>query len=128
MGLLELRNTPRADGKSPAEILLGRTLRSPLPSHRRNFAPQWNKTIREWDEKRARTKQAVKRRYDKHAKRLTPLQVQDEVRVQDPGSKKWTLCGTVVEARPNRSYLVKLPSGRTLWRNRVFLYKIPSKG
>ena len=125
-GLLELRNTPRADGLSPAQILYGRTLRSCLPSHRRLFAPTWLSKIAEWDAKRAATKAKVKRAYDRHAKSLEPLAIEDEVRIQDPTTKKWDRTGTVVEIRPNRSYEVKLPSGRLLWRNRRYLAKIPA--
>ncbi|XP_064106762.1 uncharacterized protein K02A2.6-like [Macrobrachium nipponense] len=34
-GLLELRNTPRAGGRSPAQILFGHPLRSKIPAHHR---------------------------------------------------------------------------------------------
>ena len=39
-GLLELRNTPRADGRSPAQHLFGHPVRTPMPVHHRAFAPQ----------------------------------------------------------------------------------------
>ena len=39
--LLELRNTPRPDGRSPAQVLYGRPLRSAVPAHRRAFAAEW---------------------------------------------------------------------------------------
>ena len=126
-GIIEMRNTPRADGKSPAEILLGRPMRSHVPMHRSLFAPKWNSQIRELELKRAKTKAKVKENYDAKAKNLPKLKIGDEVRVQDPTSKKWSLTGTICEARPNRSYMVKMPSGRLLWRNRRFLYKIPAQ-
>ena len=125
-GLLELRNTPRAGGLSPAQVLYGRNLRSCLPTHRRLFAPTWHTKIAEWDKNRAKTKAKVKRAYDRHAKALEPLAIGDEVRIQDPSTKKWDRTGTVMETRPNRSYEVKLPSGRILWRNRRYLAKIPA--
>ena len=38
-GLLELRNTPRADGRSPAQVLFGYPLRSgSVPMHHRAYA------------------------------------------------------------------------------------------
>ena len=40
-GLLELRNTPRPDGRSPAQVLFGRRLRTAVPAHRRAFTPEW---------------------------------------------------------------------------------------
>ena len=36
-GLLELRNTPRVDGRSPAQIVFGHPLRSGVPTHHRAF-------------------------------------------------------------------------------------------
>ena len=38
--LLEFRNTPRAVGKSPAEMLFGHQLRSIVPAHWSSFAPR----------------------------------------------------------------------------------------
>lgn len=32
-GLLELRNNPRADGRSPSQVLFGHPLRSAIPVH-----------------------------------------------------------------------------------------------
>ena len=40
-GLLELRNTPREDGRSPAQVLFGHPMRSALHVHYRPFAPEW---------------------------------------------------------------------------------------
>ena len=40
-GLLELRNTPRAEGRSPAQVLFGHPMRSAVPAHHRSFALEW---------------------------------------------------------------------------------------
>ena len=48
-GLLEIRNTPRADGRSPAQILFGHPVRTPLPVHHRAFAPQWQRLADDCD-------------------------------------------------------------------------------
>ena len=40
-GLLEIRNTPRGDLRSPAQILYGHNLRSSVPIHHRAFTPEW---------------------------------------------------------------------------------------
>ena len=42
-GLLELRNTPRADSISPAHVLFGHPIRSCVPTHHRAFAPEWQR-------------------------------------------------------------------------------------
>ena len=40
-GLLEFRNTPRAGGLSPAQVLFGHPIRSIIPTHRTAFADTW---------------------------------------------------------------------------------------
>ena len=127
LGLLELRNMPRADGLSPAEILMGRTLRSTLPAHRKLYTPEWNAKIREWDLKHSLKAEMAKESYDSRSKELTPLDIGYRVRIQDHATKKWTLTGTIVAKKSNRCYYVRLPSGRVLWRNRRYLFPIPER-
>ena len=43
------------------------------------------------------------------------------VLLQDPTTRRWDRTGVVVEVSRYRTYRVKLPSGRVLWRNRRFL-------
>ena len=43
VGLLEWRNTPRQDGLSPAEILLGHPMRTRVPTHSSRFDCRWKK-------------------------------------------------------------------------------------
>ena len=40
-GLLEWRNTPSSDGRSPAQTLFGKPLPSFFLAHHRSFAPSW---------------------------------------------------------------------------------------
>ncbi|XP_037804768.1 uncharacterized protein K02A2.6-like [Penaeus monodon] len=68
-GLLELRNTPRQDGRSPEQILFGHPLRSCVPAHRSSFAPEWQAKAEDCDRRAA-----AKALYDSHAKPLQPLQ------------------------------------------------------
>ena len=53
-GLLEYRNTPRAGGLSPAQILFGHPLLSAVPAHRAAFSDKWQKTANEYDARRSR--------------------------------------------------------------------------
>ena len=124
-GLLELRNTPRADGLSPAQILLGRPLRSCVPAHKSAFKPAWHVMTKEYDKRCALQESAVQQ-YNSCAKPLSQLKVGDHVRLQDHRSKRWELIGTVVSVEPHRSYLVKTPSGRVYRRNRRFIRTIPN--
>jgi transposase InsO family protein len=114
-GLLELRNTPRPNGLSPAQMVFGVPLRSCVPAHCSTFAKQWQEVATKEDELEA-TPQDLNRRP------LVPLSVGCKVWLQDPASKRWTRSGTVIQAR-GRNYHVKMPSGRVLWRNRRHLRK-----
>ena len=52
---------------------------------------------------------------------LQPFKVGFEVCVQDPLSKRWDKVGKVMNIGKYRDYLIKLPSGQFIWRNRKFL-------
>ena len=108
LAVLTHRTTPGADGKSPAEKLMNRQLRNPLP----NFSLLTDKVV---------TK-SEKKWYDSKAKNLTDLNVGDAVRLH--GNKSWDRRGVVVEkmAQP-RSYQVETENGNVLRRNRRDLLK-----
>ena len=125
-GLLELRNTPRHDGRSPAQVLYGRPLRSLVPAHSASFASKWQVKTEVCERRAAARSKDVKLRYDSHAKPLPPLQLGDHVRIQDPVTKRWDKVATVMGVGKSRDYLVRTTSGRVLWRNRRFLLTIPA--
>ena len=125
-GLLELRNTPRRDGRSPAQVLYGRPLRSLVPAHSTSFASKWQERVEDCERRAAARAQGVKKQYDAHAKPLPPLQLGAHVRVQDPVSKRWDTVAIVMGKGRSRDYLIRSMSGRVLWRNRRFLREIPS--
>ena len=122
--LLELRNTPRACGKSPAELLFGHQLRSVVPAHWSSFAPQWQGVIKALD-RQAELNAAVKEKYDESARQLSDMHVGTKVRIQDHATKLWSHKGEIIRigtksGRP-RSYQVRFDSGSLLWRNRRHL-------
>ena len=123
-GLLEIRNTPRPDGLSPARLLLGRPLRSLVPTHANAFDVKWHK-INEDIEKRHATRQHADDRYNKHSKTLSPLRLGDDVRIQNHDTKRWDSVGVIVGIGKRRDYLIKSPSGGVKWRNRRFLRPVP---
>ena len=120
-GLLELRNTPRADGRSPAQVLYGHPLRSAVPIHHRAFAPEWQRAADECDQIADSLREEARERYDRSAKPLPGLRIGAHVSIQDHNTKLWDRRGTIIGIGRSRDYLVKLPSGRTLWRNRRYL-------
>ena len=119
-GLLELRNSPRADGLSPAQVLYGRPLRSAVPAHHRAFADVWQRAAEECDEKAA-VKSQTAEYYDRSARSLRSLRVSQQVLLQDPKTGLWDRTGTIAGLGNRRDYLIRLPSGRTYWRNRRYL-------
>ncbi len=115
-GLLEFRNTPRADGRSPNQIVFGHPTRSMVPAHKTSLEKEElvNQRTEELREKR-------KEHYDQRAHALPDLKVGDTVRLQDPIHKRWKEQGHITETGPNRDYKVELPNGKIRWRNRRFL-------
>ena len=120
-GLLELRNAPRADGRSPAQIVFGHPLRSCVPAHRRSFAKEWQTSEEICDKRAAEQRAQIEEQYNKSAKSLTPVKIGTSVRLQGPVTGRWDKVGVVVGVGRHRDYHVKLPSGRVLWRNRRYL-------
>ena len=124
-GLLELRNTPNYTGRSPAQTLYGRPLRSCVPAHAKAFQKEWQARAESCDRRAAARRHDATARYDAHAKPLVPLNLDTQVRLQDPTTKRWDTVGIVMGVGQSRDYLVKMPSGRVLWRNRRLLRPVP---
>ena len=127
-GLLEIRNTPRPDGRSPAQLLYGKPLRSRVPAHAKSFAAKWQEATVDCDRRAAERFKTTVEQYNKRAKHLPPIPIGDSVRIQDPISKRWDKVGTIMGRGRNRDYLVKTAARGVLWRNRRFLRTIPTQG
>ena len=120
-GIIEFRNTPRANGLTPAEVVFGREMRTSIPRKKAAYKPQWIGLIDKLD-KGAVHEANVKADgyYNLHARDLKPLKKGQQVFIQDDHGR-WTKTGIVLFSLRARTYRVKLPSGRTLVRNRLFL-------
>ena len=127
-GLLELRNTPGVSGRSPAQVLYGRPLRSCVPAHPESFSEEWQAKSEDCDRRAAARAQQIKSQYDQHARPLSRLSIGQTVRIQDPISHRWNKVGVVMSCGRSRDYEVRLPSGRVWWRNRRFLRPVPFHG
>jgi len=119
--MLELRNTPNADGRSPNEIVFGRNLRSRVPAHHSSFDKHWQEDADVADAKKAMLKEKAAAYYDSAAHDLRPMKAGTRVRVQDPVTKLWDKIADIVAVGSRRNYRLKMPSGRLTWRNRRFL-------
>ena len=120
--LLQYRNTPsRKDGLSPACKLFGHPIQDTIPAHRRSFAPEWQRSLRDAETKARENRGQVEQYYNQHAHPLPDIRVGSHVAIQNPATKFWDIYGVVVDTGPHRRYYVKTVGGRVLIRNRRFL-------
>lgn len=121
--IMEIRNTPRADGISPNQVLFGRQIRTLIPTHYEAFKPQWKEIAEKIDRRRMNLSEKTAAQYNEAARDHRPLRVGDKVRIQDHVTRRWDKVGHIVSKGKYRDYLIKLPSGRSTRRNRRFLRK-----
>ena len=125
LALLTYRDTPRESGlESPAQLLLGRRLRSQLPILAEKLLPKHpNSEI--VHKKLLDRKNVMKKMHYRHSRQLTykPLEPGDQVRVQN--DKIWTPGEVVAATEQPRSYQILTPTGKVLRRNRSHIKKIP---
>ena len=119
LALLEYRNAPLSCGKSPAQLLMNRQLRSTLPLSAKNLNPKVPDTqlIRE---NMQDSKQKSKFYYDRSSKMLKPLNIGEHVRIRD--GKRW-LPAVVTQKVNDRSYIVQTMNNALYRRNRRHLLK-----
>nr|XP_055074185.1 uncharacterized protein K02A2.6-like [Misgurnus anguillicaudatus] len=122
LALMAYRASPLANGYSPAELLMGRKIRTrvPLiPSQLNPNCPDVEKLVTKELIYKCKQKQNFDRRHKAH--NMTHLQPGEHVWVRDMSER-----GTVVSAAGTpRSYLIETPRG-TLRRNRFHLSPTPT--
>ena len=126
LALLTYRSTPLPwCNLSPAELLMGRRIRSRLPLAQTQLLPKWS-YLPDFQATDKLFKQRQKRDYDQHH-RVRALPV-----IPD-GSEVWVKSGTSLirgqvqgQLAAPRSYLVNTPSG-TVRRNRFHLSGVPEE-
>ncbi|KAL8580396.1 hypothetical protein ACOMHN_020873 [Nucella lapillus] len=128
LALLTYCSTPIPSlGYSPAELALGRKLRTTLPTHPKTLTPHTvdPETVRERD---VAAKQKQKQHHDQHtgSQYLPELRPGDPVLIKCNGEKTWQQPGEVVKKSAPRSYVVKTAGGE-LRRNRKHLRLRTSK-
>ena len=119
--LLLYKNTPLHDGRIPSVLIFGAPIKDTLPAHRRNFSKEWQKEAAEIESAAADVAQKVEWRYNQQARSLRCLRIGQPVAIYNHANKSWDRQGLVIECMRNREYLIKLPSGRVLRRNRRLL-------
>ena len=128
MALMIYRSTPcSSTGYSPEELLMGRKIRTTLPTLEKNLQPKWpsRAAVKERDEQeKARQAYYYNRR---HGARLLPvLQPGDAVRSKLDHEKSWSPPAVISsESITPRSYIIKTQQGAELRRNRRHLQPEP---
>ncbi|MGH0128263.1 UNVERIFIED_CONTAM: hypothetical protein FKN15_034099 [Acipenser sinensis] len=115
LALLSYRASPLECGSAPAELLMGRKLRTTLPYCSKE------KQNKELKQKQELLKWKQKQNYDKATKSLKPLSRYDVVRIEDPNA--WNRKATVLQEISPRSYTVRTEDGQILRRNRRSLLR-----
>jgi transposase InsO family protein len=118
-GLLAWRNTPKEHGCSPAQLVFGHSTRTTVPAT--EAALLSTGPVHDLAQQRQLLKEKAAANYNAHSSDLAPLQLGQQVRIQDTASKLWDKVGTIVCVAKHRSYKVKVDNGGLYWRNRKFL-------
>ena len=120
IALLEYRNMPLLDcNMSPAQLLYSRRTKSLVPITSELLQP---KTVNQSTVQKSmkKSKAAQKANFDKSAKPLPPLNVNDSVRLQ---TGKFWRPAKVIKQHDSRSYTVQTRDGALYRRNRKHLMK-----
>ena len=107
VALMPYRSTPLENGFSPSELLMGRRLRTTIPTITEQLLPSVPaKSLVKERERKIRERQQDN--FNKHhrASPLKPLKSGDSVYITDNSRE-----GTVVEESSTRSYIVQTPEG-----------------
>ncbi|KAK3727149.1 hypothetical protein QZH41_004441 [Actinostola sp. cb2023] len=120
LAMLEQRNTPVGNYKSPAQLSMARRLRSILPCTTSHLLPET--TSHQETMVRFQKKQAEqKANYDRSATPLPSLHTGETVRIQRDGD--WKPAKVIEVADTPRSYRVETPDGAVYRRNRKHLHQ-----
>lgn len=117
--LLDYRIQPAKDLPSPAELLMGRRLRSFLPAHATRLTPNFDT---QETQKMLRERQLIQNKYaNRKGTRLPGLVKNARVWFRHKMKKPWKQ-GTIVQIGPQpRSYLIKGKDGGFYRRNRYHI-------
>ena len=118
LSLLEYRNTPVDNFRSPAQLLMSRRLRSILPSTHQQLQPKVV-SHRDAHAKRVHQQQHQKRYYDRSAKPMSSLHEGQTIRFQERGY--WKPAVVIQPDVTNRSYHIRTAEGGEYRRNRRHL-------
>ena len=118
LALLSYRSTPlEITGFSPAQLMMGRNLRTRLPISDYELTPKWPEfdVVKENDEQaKLKNEQNFNRTFG--ARKLPEIQPNSKVRIKLPSEKVWSDKKQISDKLSDRQYLI---------RNRRFLQSCP---
>ena len=119
-------NTPNTSTRSPSELFFGRKLRTNLPTLEENFNPLTKEKVDEAIIKRKELYDKRQIEYNKSARDLTPLRINQPVRIYNSTTSEWDTKGIVkfCDKTCGRSYRIETQNGNLIWRNRRYLKPI----
>ena len=124
LGLMAYRSTPiSATGVSPAQLMMGRQMRTNLPVLQKKLRPKWpnRQAVKKADEKaKSKYRFYFDRKHQVHS--LSDLKSGDTVRIKLQADKNWSTTTASVKKADTyrRSYIVETPQG-VFRRNRRHL-------
>ncbi|XP_063050557.1 uncharacterized protein LOC134445400 [Engraulis encrasicolus] len=123
ISLLSYRSTPlQATGASPAQLIMGRQIRTPIPTLESNLQPAWP-DLHKVKQADAKAKASYRRNFNKrhNVKDLPELSPGTTVALKLDSEQGWRKCGKVLKmCETPRSYLIQTETG-VLRRNRHHL-------
>ena len=81
-GVVQLKNTPRADGYSPCQVVFGRSVRTLIPTLTEALGT--NECVEKARGQKKMMDDKQKEQYDRHARSLNTLQPGDIILIQNP--------------------------------------------
>ncbi len=124
MALMSYRSTPcTTTGVSPAELLMGRKIRTTVPTLEKNLRPKWpNRTNVKARDLMGKAEQAFYYNRRHGARPLPALCPGDTVLTKLDHEKAWTTPAVILsESSTPRSYVISTQRGAMLRRNRCHL-------
>ena len=117
LSILEYRTTPVDGLASPAQLLMGRQLRSVLPTTSKHLEP---KTINpdEVTAKRQHLQASQKNYYDRTSHQMSSVRTGDNVYVKLTKDENWKPAQVVAQSSTPRSFSVQTEGGQIYRRNR----------
>ena len=121
-GLLAYRSSPLESGLSPAQLLMGRRIKTTLPAHQKMYQSNNKDLVKKMKMQKLKQKEY----YDRQSCELPKLSVGDRVCIHDHSTGEWRQRATVVEEVAPRSYNLKTDDGVTYRRNRIDIKRFDS--